>query len=833
MAKTINFGIDLGTTNSLIAKYISGKVEVFKNPVGHKETLPSVVAFRNNRIIIGDKAKEYIEKDAANVFSSFKRKMGTNEFFTIKSTDSSITPMQLSSLILKELKNFVYTGEEVESVVITIPASFDTIQSNATKKAGLEAGFKDVVLLQEPIAASLAYANYSEDADKLKGQWLVYDLGGGTFDVALVKIEDEEMKIVDHEGDNFLGGVDFDKLIIEKIIFPKIHLTGTFSDLENQMKSSTGKHHKLYQVLLHKAEEVKILLSHNDSADIEFEITDDAGLEHDVFFAINKIDFEQLIKPIIESTIVMIQGMLAKNAVDVSDVNYVLMVGGSTYIPLVRQMINEKLGVKVDCSIDPTTTVVIGSAFYAGTKTAGQYEVDSKNVKNKMLLEDVVVRMGYQKTSQSNEEYFVAEIDSSTSVSFYRITRDDGGFDSGLKKFSDRITEMLPLLPNTFNNFTLKLLNSNQLLVNASIPKISILHGKYSVVGQPLPHDICIEVDDFGNNTTKLEVVFEKNAILPIKKTITRTVSKNIMKDSEDSLIINVLEGDRYASPASNQPIGIIEVKGADLPRDLVKGSDVEITLEISESRDLKIETYLLMTDQEFSNIFNPSQRHVNITKLKDDTVELLHKAKSALRNLEKLEKYEEASVLNKLLSKLENLRNDLNNLSVDDATDARYQLEDLKRKLSKEFDKTNVGSKVTAIKAEYFQAKGYTKLIIDSRGNEFQKEELRQIVQPEKEILATNNYRAIKNLIDRLNNLQWQLNQKDPNYLIRVFYYYSDIRNRPYKNLKKAKNFVEKGEKALERKNYDELLVVIHSLHELLPEEEKHDEQIKGTGLM
>ena len=142
----VNFGIDLGTTNSLIARFEAGAVQVFKNPVGHKETLPSVVAFRGDRMIIGDKAKEYISKDPGNVFSAFKRKMGTNENFLVPSTASMISPIDLSAMVLKELKNFVHTGEAVEAAVITIPASFDTIQSNATKKSRRVVYFQDFFL---------------------------------------------------------------------------------------------------------------------------------------------------------------------------------------------------------------------------------------------------------------------------------------------------------------------------------------------------------------------------------------------------------------------------------------------------------------------------------------------------------------------------------------------------------------------------------------------------------------------------------------------------------------------------------------------------------------
>ena len=198
-----------GTTNSLVAKFNKGTVEVFKNPNGFKETLASVVAFRNDRILVGDKARVYAEKDPKNVKSKFKRKMGTTESFKIESLGQSKTPIELSAFVLKELKRFIHKGEMPEAMVITIPASFDMVQSNATKEAGYAAGFKQVVLLQEPIAASLAYANKEKNVDLKNSQWIVYDLGGGTFDVALVKIIEGELKVVDHEGDNYLGGADF------------------------------------------------------------------------------------------------------------------------------------------------------------------------------------------------------------------------------------------------------------------------------------------------------------------------------------------------------------------------------------------------------------------------------------------------------------------------------------------------------------------------------------------------------------------------------------------------------------------------------------------------
>lgn len=341
----INYGIDLGTTNSAIAKFSKGEIEVFKNPLETgKETLPSVVYYKNNKIIVGTSARSYLPRDIDNVFGAFKRYMGTTESFKVKSTNQIKTPVELSAEVLKELKGFVHTGEIVEAAVITIPASFDVIQSNATKEAGLLAGFKQVILLQEPIAASLAFANKNKERDLENGQWLVYDLGGGTFDVALIKIKDGEMKVLDHEGDNFLGGADFDNLIVEKIVIPYLKKHYQFSDIENEMKSKSGRLNKAYIRFLLNAEETKKTLSARSSAEIELsDISDDKNEAIDISIDITRSEFEIIIKDCLDRTLDMIKKILVRNSLKPSDIQFILMVGGSTYIPYVRKRVEEIL----------------------------------------------------------------------------------------------------------------------------------------------------------------------------------------------------------------------------------------------------------------------------------------------------------------------------------------------------------------------------------------------------------------------------------------------------------------------------------------------------------
>ncbi len=834
MTETINFAIDLGTTNSLIAKMSNGTVEVFKNPAGHKETLPSVVAFRNERIIIGDKAKEFIEKDPNNVFSAFKRKMGTSENFFVSSLGDFKSPVELSTLVLKELKNFVYTGEQIESVVITIPASFDTIQSNATKKAGYEAGFKEVTLLQEPIAASLAFANKNNERSTLQGQWLVYDLGGGTFDVALVKIIDGEMRVTDHEGDNYLGGVDFDNLLMQHCILPYIYSQGTFNgDLNKELRSAKGKHNSLYYLLLKKAEEVKIELTNKDTAEIEFEITDDNDKVLDLYFSISKQAFEDCIREKVEYSIKLIQSILERNHLSSLDLKEVIMIGGSTYIPLVKRLLTEKLDIAVNTSIDPTTAVAVGAAYFAGSKTKSFTIPDQNHTQNTPSNpSNISIRTAYAKATNDKEEYFTAAVSGEFENLLYRIVRNDGGYDSGLKKLTGRISEMLALVENTNNSFTFSVYNSNNNLVAIPHTPIEIVHGKFTVYGQPLPNDICIEIDDLEENTTKLELIFEKNAILPLRKTILKEITKTIKRDHTDSLIINVLEGNRYAVPSSCIPLGVIEINGKGLENDLVKGSDIEITLEISESRDLKIIALMLINEQEYSDIFNPSVRKVSLRKLNDEITTLLQQARKELKQFEKAEQFETAVAIQHVVSELEEAFIALRGLDEDDVTDEKYFWEERKRKLAQQLDIAGKDQKLPTLKEAYFKEKNFCEAELKEENDIARLNRFERIVVHEKEYLASNSMYSIQAKIKELEDLVWEVRRNKPYVIANTYHYYATKPIEEFKDQKKAQQFIQIGDKALERQNYEEVWVAINGLYYLLPDKIKDSERIKGTGI-
>lgn len=831
MSKMINFGIDLGTTNSLIAKFEKGQVEVFKNPNGFKESLPSVVAFRNDRILVGDQARTYAEKDPKGVASRFKRKMGTTE--TIKLTGGSKTPVELSAFVLKELKNFVHSGERVESAVITIPASFDTVQSNATKEAGLAAGFKQVLLLQEPIAASLAYANKEKGLDLRNSQWMVYDLGGGTFDVALVKIVEGELTVVDHEGDNYLGGSDFDASLVEKVIVPEICRRGTFTDLLTQMKSEKGKYNKLWYRLLHAAEAAKIELSTKTSAEIDLgmvSLEDEEGDPIDSLLTVTRSEFEEVVKPAIDGTVEMMRKILTRNSLRPEDLKFILMVGGGAYIPFVRKRVEEVMGISVNTSIDPTNAIAVGAAYFAGTKEFKEGTGKTAVPKNNRQLK---IRTVYNRNTQETEETFTAKLEGDVSGLFYRIHSEDGSFDSGLNALSSRISEDLPLREGAFNLFTFGIFDGGNNPVDVGFNSIQIAQGRYSVAGQMLPEDICLVVDDVANKDTRLKRVFAKNGVLPAKGKASVEVGKTVIKGSDGEISIMVVEGPSERHSSTNKPIGILLITGSQINRDLIRGTEVDLTIEVSESRDVTISAYLNGTGQEFSQVFKGTDRQVDTRMLASDVLSLESKIQDEIQEASSNGNHDSAQGLERLLSQVQGLISEVGSLAPDDVTDDRFKLEDRKRKIAQDVFELTASKRVDAAKIAYAEAKEAVGALVSESGNGRERHLYREIVAREQTIINSTNPERIETVTGELERVRWNILMRMPDFLVEMFEHL--VRNRASMNDQvQAKQLIEVGRTHISNQAWDDLKQVNGRLWDLMPSDARESDDMRlYTGIV
>jgi molecular chaperone DnaK len=753
--------------------------------------------------------------------------MGTSETFKIKTLGTSKTPIELSAYVLKELKGFNHGGDEVRSAVITIPASFDTVQSNATKEAGLQAGFEAVVLLQEPIAASLAYANKERGIDLKNSQWLVYDLGGGTFDVALVKILEGELTVVDHEGDNYLGGTDFDALLIERIVVPELEKRGNFSNLLGEMKSESGKYNRLWHTLLVHAEGAKVELSNKTSTEIDLgtisDLQDDVGDPVDSIIKITRSEFESIIKDQIDLTTDMIGRILTRNSLQSADLQFILMVGGSTYIPYVRKRVEEVMGIQVNTSIDPTNAIVVGAAFFAGTRVASG-SLD-KGIKTPTKIK---IRESYNKSTQEIEETFSAKLEGDLDGLQYRIVSEDGSFDTGLKKAASRIVEDLPLREGAFNVFSLKLTDAQGNSVPIDLDVIQIAQGRYSVAGQMLPEDLSLVKDDIPLQDTRLEPLFLKNSILPSRTKKTVEVGKTVVKGSAEGIHIMVVEGPSDRHSSTNKPIGVLTITGEKISKDLIRGTDIDLTFEMSESRDLTVSAFLNGTGQEFSQVFTQKERKVSTQMLASEILMLEARIKEEIDEANASGNQQVVDDLGSVDREVQDLIMSAGSIAEDDVTDKKFQVEDQKRKLAQRVYEITSSKRLDKAKMDYHEAKSELQALVRESGNDRERHALSEIVAREQVFISSTSPDKIHAVTDELRSIRWQILMRSTEFLTGMFQHLVDKRSSMNDQIQ-ATQLIENGKRAMQRDDIASLQQINARLWELMPSDDQNSNEMRA----
>lgn len=618
----IDYGIDLGTTNSAIARMENGE-SVIKQTKNLMDTLPSCVYFSKNKkgeraLRIGVKAKDSVYSDAIMALSKnespkecgyleFKREMGSDKSYSNDNMPkSAYSPEELSAEVLKELKSLI-NDETVNSVVITVPAMFTAIQKDATMKAARIAGFKQCELLQEPIAACMAYGLSSEKKD---GKWLVFDFGGGTFDAALVKVEDGILTVFDTEGDNYLGGKNLDEAVVCKILMPSLKEDYALSSYE----TTDWKKKALMDALKGPAEEMRIALSFADSADYSTYDRnlnlgqDDNGEEIDLEITVTK---EQLVDAIGEQyrkAVSICKNLLKRNGLTGEDLSSLILVGGPTYSPIIRDMLKEEVTPNVDTSINPMTAVARGAALYASTIDAN---INEDEIKKEAKSEVVFLQVGYESTSVEASEWVSVSIDKEKTGSncprelSLEFQRADGAWRSDRTSVdaNGNVIEA-SLLEGKPNTFKIKAYDQQGNSVETFPSEFTIIQG-VKVGAAPLPYNIGIAV----YNDIKKRGVFlpakglEKNKPLPAVGVVPERKTTQALRPgvSTDVLSIPVyqvsgLEAEGKTA-ALNTQISNVVVTGDDVEQLIPENSNVEITLHVDSSEMMTMEVYFPSVD--------------------------------------------------------------------------------------------------------------------------------------------------------------------------------------------------------------------------------------------
>jgi len=831
--QNIQIGIDLGTTNSEVAANNKGHVEIVKN-IFNDEYTPSVFGVdKAKNKIVGKRSYERLYKDASdeefsNNKAEIKGLMGTSDTVHFDRINEDMSPEEISGEILKSLKEDVlrkYPGTPTTGVVVTIPAYFSTLQAEATKRAGNLAGFKHVVLIQEPIAAAIAYGFMNSQNEN----WLVYDLGGGTFDVALISSKDGSLSVLGHNGDNFLGGKDFDWAIVDKVILPAILEKHKVEDFTRGNK----KYRSVFAKLKYYAETAKIALSQTDTTTIEIEKigNDDDGEEIYLTIPFTRNDFEKLIKPFVDKTIELSKETIKEAGVKQSSVARIVLVGGPTMIPYIKDRLEKDLKIEVDTSSDPLTVVARGACIYAVSQKIPKEFQEAKKVDSTIKT----LRLNYESLTSETEETItgiVEELKETEDEYFIQIQSEGGQFSGKkIKLKNGKFIETVNLDKNKTTLFWIYLFDADGNPIKTDPESFSITHG-LSVSGAPIPHSIGVGVVRRGFSganfamTEEFEIIFEKNSILPLKSTrIYKTLKPLAKGDKENALPIKIREGESSV-PDQNQFICDLKVTGEKLPYDLPEGTEISLTIEVNESREVKVEAFIPSIDLTFSARATIHAENLSIEEMEKQLKEQSDRALKVEQSCTTEEK-------NKLQSIVHSLQTSLSTAKVDEdeKRKADKQLKDLKIKL----DSLEKMKEFPQLKSEYDEKIKSIEEMINEYGDQTEKnmylDQLR-VIKEEADIAINKEDKVmLSRSLEQLQELNHRVLFSNPASWVYMFNKIKET-SHSWTSPKEAEYYMNKGQRALELGDVEELKRSVHNLMLLLPPSEQKAIQGNMSGI-
>lgn len=816
----IDYGIDLGTTNSAICRMEKGEPVIIKSDT-LKDTIPSCVSFNKKKSVkVGDSAYNNMKSDkrratiswcveASNTYIEFKRTMATDTKYQSSFMERDFSSEELSAEVLKTLKSYV-TNENISSVVITVPAKFTVNQKTATIEAAKMAGFKHCELLQEPIAAAMAYGLTSNTKD---GIWMVFDFGGGTFDAALLRVEDGIMQVFDTEGDNYLGGKNLDYAIVDKIIIPYLQenyaIDGYLSD--NQKKEVLRDAMKTY------AEDVKNQLSFKDHEDIISNIgdlgEDEDGEEIEIDLTVKQSEAFDVMRPYFQKAVDICKNLLKRNNLQSSQLDKLILVGGPTYSPLIRQMLKEQITPNVQTDIDPMTAVATGAALYAST-------IDAEVSDEDLTLETVKLEIGYEATSVEMTEWVSVKLpnDSKKDKVFVELVRSDKAWSSG-KVDIDKVGNVIEanLLEGKPNSFDVVCYDDKGNTLPCFPSEITIIQGS-KVGAAPLPYNIGIAVW----NPTKERAEFrmarglEKNKPVPATGVVNGLKTTSQLRPGIDSDIVKVpiYQVDDF-SEAEGRPVSLYEyvgdvvITGDEVDQLIPTNSDVDITLKVDSSEQMVLEAHFPATDTTVEKKLDTSK--------KQSIEDAENAIKKGIADAQK-----QIKRLNSSGISTDNLTNELEKVKeeADNSSEKKMVLQHLKEVLRKieDLDENTEWSRVEAkLRKEFERLETAQKDLGDDKTQQLVEVLRGQVDQ----VIRTKNVKAGREILDHIEAVYVELTIVYQCIgLIRryneTFSYHS------WKDSSRARQLINRGLEVINNNpSREELLPIAKGILELLPDDE------------
>jgi molecular chaperone DnaK len=819
---TIDLGIDLGTTNSCIALLKGTEVEILRNNDGLETTPSAVWIDRKDRLHVGQRAREQFEADEENAAIEFKLQMGKSTERVFLRSSRTFRPEELSAEVLKSLlgdaRARLGDGEQVQAAVITVPADFDLPQCDATRQAAQMAGLTSSPLLQEPVAAALAYG-FQSDSDKVF--WLVYDLGGGTFDAAVMQMRDGMFRVVNHGGDRHLGGKLIDWAIVEKLLVPALTRKHRLTDF----RRGNPRWRAAFAKLKLAAEQAKIRISRDQTVEVNIDplCIDDKGDRVALDFELGRKEVEELLEPFVLRSLNICKKVLADKRLGPGDIAKVLLVGGPTQTPYLRQRLAGELKIALETGIDPMTVVAKGAAIFAGTQrleatvpsaTAGEYTI---KLEYQPVGTDAEPLVGGKVLASANDlTGFTIEFLDATAHPPRR---------SGRLTLSASGTFMTNLWATRgkVNTYTIE-------LFDAAGRKVPVQPDRFTYSYGAAPSDPTL-IHSLGialiNN--EMEVLIPKGTALPAKKRVVHKTGLVHRKGNDgDPIKIPLLEGENVRRADRNRHIGTLLIKPDRFKRDLPALSDIEIALEIDASRVLRARAYIPALDEEFAEIIRFQQTTPELEKLRED-VEQEQRRLAGMRSrahdlendraLATLERIDNERIVEDLESALDAARSD-----PDAADKCQNRLLDLRSAI----DEVEFTLEQPALVDQMEQELAALREIVEEVGTSRDKQRADIMEQEARAVLEQGEidpmWRKYKEVYRYVCELWWE----KPTSLIRIFNFVEELEDSMI-DKRLAKQLFDRARRAMDERDNPGLRAALVQLVGLLPPEKRG--RLKGYG--
>ena len=818
---TIDFGIDLGTTNSKIAMFNGSGATVIKNDIEMEFTPSAVWINRKGNIYVGQIAKKRLEFDNENTFSEFKRRMGTSEVYHFKDSGRQMLPEELSAEVLKDLRNNAEKriSEKVLAAVITVPAAFELPQCDATNKAAKLAGLTFSPLIQEPVAAALAYG-FQSKSDRVF--WMVYDLGGGTFDVAIIQVRDNQIHVVNHSGDNFLGGKDIDWEIVDRLLIPSLTGEYTLSEFNRVNKKWIAAFAKLKQ----EAEQAKITISNNDSALITIDhlCIDDKGIPVNFEYELRRSQVDSLIEPFVERSINMCKAALAEKRLSFDNIEKLILVGGPTKTPIIRDILKERLRIPLEFSVDPLTVNAQGAAIFARTQQMPK-EVKSKRV---IVPGEYSLELDYEPIGSEQEPQIGGKIitpDGSPLTDFkIEFIELKTRWRSGKISLPEDGKFMTTVHAGEQNNvFLIELTDVKGNLCKINPDRFDYTIGM-TISNQPLLHSIGVALAN-----GEMQKFLVKGTPLPAHQREIHLTTVSIKKGESGMLLrIPVVEGENTKRADRNSRIGDLTIPGDKVKRDIPLGSEAEIIIDMDESRLVRVKAYIPILDESFENILKLDKTNVEPKQLGDDfkqQQERLRKIRDNAQNTgsgqadKSIQKIEDERILHDIETSLAAAPADS-----DAAAKCQKRLIDLKIILDEAEDDLEQPVIISKAKNEVEGIRN----IVDKFGDDGEKQNFKVLEKEINTAIESKNIDLVKQKIEYLEGLYWRICFKQPQWWVTQL---GDLEKRKLhmRDQQLAERLIIQGRGAIDSNNLDGLKAVVRQLIGLLPVDEQ--QEVQGYG--